>query len=99
MGTKKTAQFVKTLPGFTGTAKLYKLDPPMQITDWDDKIIGEAEYVVASATVAMFSGPETYLFPSTAKGEIVGWSELRGSYRGGLDHTHALNGAGYEVAP
>lgn len=31
------------------------------------------------------------------QGEILNWSELEGSYHGGLDHERALERAGYEV--
>lgn len=45
----------------------------------------------------MFSGPETYIFPADKTGEIVNWSELDGSFKGGLDHEQALVNAGFEV--
>ena len=72
----------------TGEMRLYKLDPPLD---------GSVAYVVVSATVAMFSGPETYIFPADSDGEITDWGELEGSYRGGLDHAEALANAGYAV--
>lgn len=55
------------------------------------------EFVCVSAIVAMFSGPETYVFACDAEGEITDFSDLEGSYRGGLDHDEALRGAGYEA--
>lgn len=76
----------------TGEMRLYRVDPPM-----DDDRGGTTEYVVVSATIAMFSGPETYLFPADADGEITSWGELEGSFRGALDHEAALQNAGYEV--
>lgn len=84
-----TAVKVKDLTGYTGYAALYKVDPPMAGTD----------HVIVSATVAMFSGPETYIFPAeNAESERPSdWGELDGSYRGGLDHAEALAGAGYEL--
>ena len=94
----KTATFVKALDQFTGVASLYKCDPPMMIPTWDDDKPNEkTEYVVVSAAVAMFSGPETYIFPADAKGNITDWSELNGSYRGGMSHHSALAGAGYDM--
>jgi hypothetical protein len=72
---------------WTGTAKHYRCDPPLE----------GHEFVVASATVAMYSGPETYIFPADAEGRVTGWGELEGSYRGGMDHDEALVNAGYEV--
>jgi len=93
----KSAEFVKELTGCTGVAKLYRLSPPLIDMDYEDKERGSYEYVVVSATVAMFSGPETYIFPSDAKGKVTSYGELEGSYRGGLDHEAALRRAGYTV--
>lgn len=82
------ALFVKDLlVGFTGTAKLFKLSEPLE---------GHT-YVVVSATHAMFSGPETYIFGANEDGRVVDWGELPGSYRGGLNHKEALEAAGYVV--
>ena len=91
------ATFIRDLDGFTGEAKLYKLDPPMEETDFDNEVVGRHKYVVVSATVAMFTGPETYIFPSDENGNVTSWGELEGSYRGGLDHETALKNAGYSI--
>jgi len=45
----------------------------------------------------MFSGPETYIFPANGNGKVLSFLELEGSYRGGLNHFKALEGAGYVV--
>jgi hypothetical protein len=83
----KVATLVRdNLPNFNGKAQLYRLSPPL----------GDIEYVVVSAVVA-YSGPETYIFPADESGEVTGWCELHGSFRGELDHAAALEGAGYEV--
>lgn len=89
---KKVATFIKKLENFTGEARLYQLQPPMVDEDG-----GAVEYVAVSATIAMFSGPETYIFPADAKGKVKNWGELTGSYRGGLDFEEALSGAGYSI--
>jgi hypothetical protein len=99
--TTKTAVLVRKLTDFRGDARLFRVDPPMPEveTDWDTgtgRVIYH-EYVVVSAVVAMFSGPETYIFPATPDGEVVNFLELDGSYRGGLNHETALNNAGYAV--
>lgn len=94
---KKTAKFVARLTGFTGEARLYKLSPPIAQTDFYGTEVAQREYVIVSATVVPFGGPETYIFPATEGGEIADWGELDGSYKGGLDHATALLGAGYEV--
>jgi len=83
----KTATLIKPLTGFTGTAKLWKLSDPLDGND----------FVVTSATVAPYTGAETYIFPTDSDGKVLSWGELDGSYRGGLDHEEALQGAGYEV--
>ena len=75
------------LPGFTGIASLYKLDPPLE----------SGAFVIVSATNALFSGPETYIFAASPEGGIVSWVELEGSFRGDLDHEKALRGAGYAI--
>jgi hypothetical protein len=82
----KKATLVKTLDGFNGDARLYRVDPPLEGN----------EFVVVSAVFA-YSGPETYIFPSDADGEVVSWSELEGSFNDGIGHKEALNNAGYVV--
>ncbi len=82
---EKTAKLVKNLDGWRGEARLYRLAPPLDGN----------EYVVVSATNAMFSGPETYIFASDEAGKVDCYGELDGSFRGGLDHAKALRGAGY----
>lgn len=89
------ATHIKNLTGFYGDARLFRLDPPLR----DDYREAEYEYVVVSAVVAPYSGPETYIFGADYKGEVVNWGELPGSFRGGLDHDAALSGADYEVTP
>ena len=83
------AKFIKDLNGFTGTAKLWELNPPFK---------KRIKFVVTSATLVPFSGPETYVFQSDENGEVKKWTELSGSYRGGLDHGIAIRGLGYEAA-
>ena len=97
MTEKKIAYLMPVeITGTRGNQKLYKLDPPMTVTDWDDENTIEVhEYVVVSATYAF--GPETYIFPADENGEVTSYSELDGSYQGGLNHEQALNNAGYEV--
>jgi hypothetical protein len=94
----KIAQHVKNLTGFTGLAALYRLSEPLKGYDWGDEPgPPQYEYVVVSAAVATFSGAETYIFGSNERGEVVSWTELRGSMRGTLDHAAALENAGYQV--
>lgn len=57
----------------------------------------ENGYLVVSAADVPFSGPETYIFKSDSKGEVLSYSELPGSFRGALDHKRALENAGFEV--
>lgn len=60
--------------------------------------IEDGRFVVVSAVCAMFTGPETYIFEADAGGGITSWTELPGSFRGGLDHAEALRSYGYEIA-
>ena len=87
------ATFIKQLQGFTGDARLYKLDTPLK-TDFSERV----EYVVVSAT-SLYGTPETYIFSSDESGKILDWQELDGSFKGSFDHEKALRNAGYEVAP
>ena len=88
------ATMIRKLDGFTGDAALYELSEPVGYDmDWDtDEYKEQTTYVIVSATIAPFTGAETYVFPADKDGEILGWSELAGSYRGGLDHQQALDG-------
>ena len=97
----KTAQFIKDIEQ-DGPAKqkLYKVKPPAEYDepwDEDDPPASKTSYVVVSAVIADYSGPETYIFPANKKGEVIDWGELEGSYRGGLSHSTALSNAGYEI--
>lgn len=91
-----SATFVKQRNG-RGDGRVYRVDPPIEQRDWDGEVEATHEYVWVSATVVPYTGPETYIFPSDADGNVLDWGELDGSYRGGLDHAEALRGAGYEV--
>lgn len=96
----KTATKIKDLDGFAGHAALYKLSQPIKYERWgeEDEKPEQYEHVIVSAASVMFSGPETYIFGANEAGEITNWTELDGSFRGGLDHEAALRGAGYEIA-
>jgi hypothetical protein len=96
--TMNTATLVRT-GLLKGNANLYRVDPPVTYEDYDKDAAATTEYVIVSAAVVPYSGPETYIFPANASGEVTDWGELDGSYKGGLDHDEALRGAGYEVRP
>jgi len=72
---------------FSGDAELYRMDPPLN----------GYEYVVSSAAMAMFTGPETYLFGADENGEVLDWMELDGSIRGVYDPEGAIETAGYVI--
>ena len=93
----KTATLIRELEGFQGAASLFRLEPPHKTEPWPDSEKPKSyKYVIVSAVVA-YSGPETYIFPANAKGEVTDWVEMPGSYRGGLNHEAALANAGYTV--
>lgn len=81
-----TATLISTHISTVGAdQRVYRLDPPYE---------GQ-EYVVVSG----ISGPyavETYIFPGDETGDITDFGELPGSFRGGVDHTFALKGPGYD---
>lgn len=97
----KTATLIReSLPGFQGDARLYRLDPPAEWTRYDDDgepVAVPTTHVVVSAADAMYSGPETYIFPADGQGKVTSWGEMDGSFRGAFDHARALQGLGYEV--
>ena len=88
--TENTARFTKNLD-WRGDARLFELSYPVNYGE------GKTNFVAVSAVDDIYSGPETYIFPTKEDGEVLDWCELNGSYRGGLDHKQALNDAGYEV--
>ena len=71
---------------------LYRLMPALPLFDLDDRQVGLTDYVVVSAAVVPYTGPETYIFPADSEGNITDRGELPGSYRGGLDHDEAIRG-------
>lgn len=90
-------------PGATGTWRAFELDPPLEDRDdWDeDAEVTLWTHVIVSAAVVPFSGAETYVFGAMldhGKWTVSSFSELAGSYRGGLDHEHALELAGYLIS-
>lgn len=98
--TTKTAKFIRSIPGWTGDARLYELSDPVEYGHslGSDIPKSRATHVIVSATNAMFSGPETYIFPADGKtDDPLDWRELEGSFRGGKDHERALRAAGYVV--
>jgi hypothetical protein len=82
---------LRKLTKWNGDARLFRLQPPITTED------GESEFVVVSASIAPYSGSETYIFAANDKGEVLNWGELDGSFRGGLDHERALESAGYAI--
>ena len=85
---------------YRGHAAVYRVEPPVRYFDNDYRLC-ESEYVVASAVSNPLdtSIPETLLFPSSEDGSILIWSELPGSYRGGMDHEEALRGLDHQPVP
>ena len=86
------ATFLKDVSSaFHGTAKVFRLDPPM--TDYDDN---EHAVILVSAVTAL-EGPEVYLFPSTEGGNVTDWGQLPESRKGTLDIDAVLEEAGYTI--
>ncbi len=82
---KMKLKFIKILDGGSGEMRLYKTD-------------GTPNYVIISATVVPYGGgPETYIFPADEEGKVIDWSEMEGSFEGGLDHDAAIINAGWEL--
>ena len=84
---EKKAFFIKESFEFTGTAKIYRMEPPHE----------GHEFVVASAAHVPFSGCETFLFPCDKDGSVLDWCELDGSERDIYDCEAAIRNAGYDI--
>ena len=94
-----TALFIKNLRDFIGQASLYRLDTPIAYRSlWDDDAHHTQFVVVSSIDTPPEEGPETFIFPALKDGTVINFCDLPGSYRGGMSHVTALNGAGYEVS-
>lgn len=94
-----TATLVRDLPRSNSGAeqKLWLLSAPIEVPV-DCIPRRKTTHVVTSAVHAFPTGPETYIFCADECGEVVCWTELDGSYRGGLDHLRAIHGAGWVEA-
>jgi len=89
----KTAKFIKDVSEYyRGNVNLYELTPA--VTYKDTK---KTKFVVCSTVNAMFSGPETYIFPSNKAGVVISWGELEGSRQGVTCDTDVLKGLGYTI--
>lgn len=82
------AEFVRALNDWTGQARLYKVAPPVEY-EGDDDATHTADHVVVSTvsrrrfgvnTQGTFADErwviETLVFPATATGRIVNWTQL-----------------------
>ena len=85
------ATFVKDLTGFTGSAKLYRVDPPVKF-DEDQ----EADHIAVSQVCSGWAH-ETYAFPADKDGTVVNWGELEGSMRGAHSHEEVVEACGYTI--
>jgi len=92
----KTAQFLKKIYGWNGDTRFYQLSSPAIYSYGHPE--KRTSYVIVSAIVAIYNGPETYIFPAKANGMVITYREMDGSFRGELDHAQALAGLGYVVA-
>lgn len=95
----KTATHIKDMVGWQGHASLYKLSEPHAEYNWGDGEPKTYDHVIVSAAFAMFSGPETYIFPAAGPDadEPVSFGEMPGSIRGTMSHAEALANAGYDI--
>lgn len=92
----KTATFIKDVK-MRGDAALYLLSEPIEGVDMESYVTSWDWVVVSAVDDSMLGRSETLIFPSDSEGEIEDWQELEGSYRDGMDHNVALEGAGYKV--
>ena len=89
---------IRSMEGWQGDATLYRLSEEISWGGcYDGDATGETDHVIVSAAVVPYTGPETYIFPADAEGNVMDWSEMHGSYRGGLSHEHALERADWSL--
>ena len=81
------AVLISTRHTSKATQRCYRCTPPFD----------GHEYVVVSAAGMQYR-QETYIFPANKYGHVTDCLELKGSFKGALDHERALLNAGYEVA-
>jgi hypothetical protein len=82
-----------------GEQRFFYLDPPLKDEDYGFSDGAEHQWVIVSAVTTPSrygGGPETFIFPADASGQLTSYGNLPGSYQGGLDHLKALALAGYE---
>lgn len=73
---------------FGPSAAVYVLEPPL-LHDY-----GVTSHVIV---VSPPKGGLTDVFPCTTEGLMADWAPINGSFRGRVDHAHALRALGYEV--
>jgi len=93
----RTATKLKDL---NSTQVLWELSEAVEF-DYDyeaDEYRRETNFVVTSVPYnPALVGPETYIFPADQEGEILNWGELDGSFKGGMDHSQAIERAGFKA--
>jgi len=83
-------QFIKDISErFSGTAHLYKVDPPVEYFDSEESS-NLTPYVCASATTVPLTGPQVFIFPADENGEFLDWGEI-GGRKGTLDIEKVMN--------
>lgn len=82
------ATVVQEAPG--GTMTQYHLDPPL---DGSEHVL----LVSIAPDDRIVEHEEVYVLDCDAQGVVTNWQTKAGSYRGGVDHRHALNIAGYSL--
>jgi len=97
----KTAKEIAQLADWRGDARVFELSEPTEYEGYNGEYVPmKTSYIIVSAADVPYSGPETYIFPARKVGDVfepIDMMELEGSYRGGLDHAEALEGAGYAI--
>lgn len=99
----KTATLIRTMPRGTrsmiGAQAIYKFDPPLPTSSYDEDESGTTTYALVSASNVMFSGPEVYLFAYNDPEDFgpVSWMELPGSQKGTLSHEKVISDLGYTI--
>lgn len=94
----KTATFIRSVGGWNGDARLYRLSEAVECERRDAR--GEftesmTDYVIVSKTDNFVT--ETYIFPANEDGKPLSMLDLPGSMKGDVSHEDALSEAGFTV--
>ncbi len=80
-----------------GPACVYRVDPPIVQSSWDDEEPPAVHEYVWVSQAAPLGNWETYIFAADEVGTVTDWSELDGSRKGYITPDDLMREIGYEI--